>query len=346
MIQVLIEATPVELKGNVQLPGPKRGARPVLFGPCAPLRDPPALTVAASQRVQLGAVQAAQRLAPECPFDRLVGGDELAEPPVHLGQRSVGFQVAGMGSADSFPGSSRTDIVADVRQGPGHHPQGCFLEPKPHHFVRNQAQIARAPVLAGPPDVFGEVTRKIEQGGMRTGGEPWQQLEHRAVDTFGRQRLAQSLHQLRDRGGGGERIIGQIAVGSQVEGDLVDPGTDQHGGAVTHGVPDAQFVEDVGVVHRYVRHDHVGQHELTEHVLADIAGLEDVARGAAVNPHLLQRRRDQFRVYPLEIDACLLPESADHECPHRSPPSALADAPGDPGCRERYPHQIMRHPPR
>ena len=223
VVQVLIETTPVKLKGNVQLPGPKRGARLVLFGRGAPLRDPPALAVAASQRVQLGAVQAAQRLAPEGPFDRLVGGQELAETPVDVGQRAVGFQVAGPGRADSLPGSLRADIVADVRQGPGRRPHGRFLEPKPLYLVRNQPQIARAPVLAGPPDVFGEVTRKVEQRGMRAGGEPRQQLEDRAVDTFGRQRLAQSLHQLRDRGGGGNRIIGQIAVSSQVEGDLVDP---------------------------------------------------------------------------------------------------------------------------
>ena len=79
-----------------------------------------------------------------------------------------------------------------------------------------------------------------------------QQRVHRAVDALGRQRLTQHPDQLGQGSPGESGSYLRYRSVAEVEGDLAGPRGDQHGGPRPHGMPDAELVEDAGVVHGHV----------------------------------------------------------------------------------------------
>ncbi len=111
-------------------------------------------------------------------------------------------------------------------------------------------------------------------------------------------------------------VVGEIAVGFDVERVVVFLAANQKRALRPQGVADAEFVEDVGIVDGEVRDDEVGHEEFVEHVLANVAGFQDLSRRTAGNVQGLQGRLDELRFDFIEIDAFLGAERPNDKCLH------------------------------
>jgi len=95
---------------------------------------------------------------------------------------------------------------------------------------------------------------------------------------------------------------------------------DQHGAPFPQRVPDAKFIEDVGVVHGDIADHQIGFDYEGEHVLADIASVDDLASCSPAEPSVLERGSNQALVNLFEVDGstgciCLLTERTDNKSP-------------------------------
>src|SRR6478672_9027589 len=95
---------------------------------------------------------------------------------------------------------------------------------------------------------------------------------------------------------------------------------DQHGAPFPQRVPDAKFIEDVGVVHGDIADHQIGFDYEGEHVFADIARVDDLASCSPAEPSVLQRGSNQALVDLLEVNLstggiCLLTEGTDNKSP-------------------------------
>ena len=105
------------------------------------------------------------------------------------------------------------------------------------------------------------------------------------------------------------KVIGQIAFCEVVERDVVGGGraADQDRALLPQRMADAELVEDVGVVDRHVADDKVRLEDQAEHVLADVARLDDLAGRAAAEACGLQRGLDEGFADLLEVDFAACP---------------------------------------
>src|SRR5688572_19906249 len=91
---------------------------------------------------------------------------------------------------------------------------------------------------------------------------------------------------------------------------------------MTKSVADAELIKNVGVIDRDVGDHEVGCDEQPEHVFADVALADELARRAAVDREAvldaepLERRPDEDRLDMVEVDAFLGPERPDEEGAH------------------------------
>src|SRR5260370_15507557 len=67
-------------------------------------------------------------------------------------------------------------------------------------------------------------------------------------------------------------------------------------------MPEAEFIEHVAVMDGDVADDKVGLNDKAEHVLADVAGLDDLAGCSSAEPGIVQRWGNQLVVNALEVN--------------------------------------------
>src|SRR6187455_1085599 len=85
-------------------------------------------------------------------------------------------------------------------------------------------------------------------------------------------------------------------------------------------VPDAKLIENVGVVYGDIADHQIGLDNEGEHVLADIARVDDLAGCSSAEPGVLERGSNQALVDLLEVNrsagsVCLLAEGTDNKSP-------------------------------
>ena len=335
MVEVGPVGGPVFLVAGEQLPADRGPPTLGGIGDAGEGQSPAGLAVAALQRHHLGALAAVEAIAREQALDRLVRTAEpsdvaraAVEAFADVGQREIGVDVVHGAVAHRQPARFGAGVVFQLPLGAGDQAQPLALEAQAAQFVGEQPQPAQGAGLAGARDLLGKVERHDDDVGGIGLAQARQHAEHRAVGVAGRhQRGTDGLAQIGQRRCRRVQRVGEIAVGEQVERRRLGawPALDQDRALAPQAVADAQLVEHVGVVQRDVADHQVGLDDQREHVLADVAGVDDLAGGAAVEAVGGQRRREQFVVDALEVDAtilavALLAERSDDECPgHRLP---------------------------
>ena len=287
---------------------------------------PPHFFVASPQRPPLRFDAAARRDVGEYTIEGLIGFRDGAGFLENGGEPQVGLDVVRLDGPNALPGSSCGWRGAEVEQRFAHFAPALDLPGGAAGFGRQKPEDGEiVPTLRA-------VHRLGELPGHRREARPillakiWERLKDGAVLTRIR-RKRQSLHELIDRGGRRRVIVLEIAVGLEVERDLVlrssfgprlrDLGSDQDGVLGAQRMPDAELVEHVRVVDGDVRDDDVRQEELLEHVDADVAGFAKLLRGVARDPALFERGRDELRLHSVEVDALTGSKRPDDEGTHQ-----------------------------
>src|SRR5262249_8358987 len=96
----------------------------------------------------------------------------------------------------------------------------------------------------------------------------------------------------------------EVAIGQDVEwrGVRHRCAFDQDSTLLAEGMPDPQLVEDVGVMDRDVANDEIGLEDQAEHVLANVAGINDLAGRAAAEAGRFDGPGDQLAMNTFEVD--------------------------------------------
>src|SRR5262249_16268473 len=77
---------------------------------------------------------------------------------------------------------------------------------------------------------------------------------------------------------------------------------DQDSALLSQRMPDPELVKDIGVMDRDVAHDQIGLENQAEHVLANVAGVNDLAGSATPEASRFDRRADQLAMDALEVN--------------------------------------------
>ena len=339
MVEVAGVSTPVAVVSCDQLPvgrglSPLREVSNSLEGQ-SPLR----LGVSAHQTQRLRPICLAGALVRHDPLDRMVRpGYQVGAifflsvlPLVEIRERLVRLEVVRVAVDQLLIRPARAVLVCDVPLGAPDDLQRRPLEPTRLDLLRQETQPAEGLGGLGAPHLLSQILGKHRHP-IRV--DLWQQRQHledRAVGILASERGDQHVGQRPQRRPGIVEVIGQIAFCEVVERDVVGGGraADQDRALLPQRMSDAEFVEDVGVVDRHVADDKVRFENQAEHVLADVARLDDLAGRAAAEACGLQRGLDEGLADLLEVDfaACpifLFSKWANDKCSlHKIPPTRL-----------------------
>ena len=251
-------------------------------------------------------------------------------------QLDVGLQVVVEPCAHGLPGLARGVESLQRKQCRGHAAQALGAPGQGVGLFTQQHQMADAFVFQRPGQLFAEGLGHRHQVLDRRRFQRRQQVEDRAVDAVLRgQRGLQTGTQRGHRGAGVVAVVTQITVGFDVERHFVAGEADHEGAARAQRVAHAQLVEHVGVVQRNVGDHDVGMRQQLEHVLADVAGLDDDLGGGAIDSGRAHRGVDQLTLHTLVVHLIRFCGSghdlAHAERPHHESAPSHAGSPVDTG---------------
>ena len=258
--------------------------------------------------------------------DGLVGAPGVVRPLQALQADAAlagGLQIGGVEAEGQIELLQGVVIVPPLEQGrtclePGLHPQGGDrrLVGQHQHILRSAGLAGfvdegRPGIVAMPVLPHGTDAQALPVGLTQIGEQP----VHRAHRAFvpGRQggdgHVGDGLAVVGQMGRVGRavlQVVGQLAVGVDVEGLGVARPLDEDHPAGPQGVAHPQFVPHVGVVDAQVGHHQIGHQQLLEHVQADVPGPLLLVGPQHLQPRILQGRLDQFIENAVEVDLLTL----------------------------------------
>src|SRR5206468_2410749 len=129
-------------------------------------------------------------------------------------------------------------------------PQTLRRPRKASGLVREQSEITALADRSRAIDGLAELAGDDAEDRLVRGPETWQQLVDRTVDARGAQRRVERGGERLHRQLGMRGVVGQIAIGLEIEGIPGDIRPKKKRRARPETMTDAELVEDVGIVNR------------------------------------------------------------------------------------------------
>ena len=200
---------------------------------------------------------------------------------VEIGQRQIRGNIVRVVTDDPLPGPTRPLVVVTSR-GTARSAGGQAHSKRKPSTSDASRRSHPADFTPGPANLLNEVSgNHLSYGGRLSLAQARQHLEDGTVCLpFVRKTFPDGGKPL-NRLAGIVDIVSEVAVGQDMNGGLsaLGPPLINTECFFTEGMPDAKLVKDIGIVHGNVADDEIGLEDECKHILADVAGLDDLARG-------------------------------------------------------------------
>ncbi len=223
-----------------------------------------------------------------------IGLRQISQSLIDRAEFQIRFQIARVVLANGLPAHTRPFHILFLQLRARNQAQTLHLPLEPSGFGSEQSQISRERFRARNRYVLLEAAWNRPENAWILGFQAREQPEYGTVQSVGCQAVANPRDQCILARGEMLGVITQITIGQQIERRVVYRGSNQESPLITQCMPDAQLIEDIGVVDGHIRDDQIRRQKQMEHVLANIARRYDFSCSPTADAERVQGRRDQI----------------------------------------------------